>query len=51
MVDSVGFPYHNNFMYDWDYITVVVTEADAPFSANADGGNLDGTYETSLVNQ
>jgi len=49
MIDTVGFPYHNNFMYDWDYITVVVTEADAPFTANADGGNLDGTYETTIA--
>jgi len=44
MVDSAGFPYHNNFMYDWAYITVTVVPADEDFSANADGGNLGG-YE------
>jgi PKD repeat protein len=44
MIDSSGFPYYNNFMYDWDYITVVVVQAGGPLGANADGGNLGG-YE------
>jgi PKD repeat protein len=45
MVDTFGFPYFNNFMYDWDYIEVVVVEQGQPLAANADGGNLGG-YET-----
>jgi PKD repeat protein len=37
--------YHPGFMYDWDYITIEVTNPGAPLAANADGGNLNG-YET-----
>jgi PKD repeat protein len=47
MVDTFGFPFHNNFMYDWDYVTVEVVEAGQPFSANADGADL-GSYETTI---
>jgi PKD repeat protein len=47
MIDTFGFPFHNNFMYDWDYVTVEVVEAGQPLSANADGADL-GTYETTI---
>ena len=40
---------HNNYMYDWDYITICVISPGAPLSANADGENLGG-YET-IVNK
>ena len=33
------------FMYDWDYVTIVVTQPDEPLHADADAGSL-GTYET-----
>jgi len=47
MVDAFGFPYHNNFMYEWDYVEVTVIEAGEPLNANADGENLGG-YETTI---
>jgi PKD repeat protein len=47
MVDTFGFPYHSNFMYDWAYVTVEVVPAGTPFTANADGEGL-GEYETSI---
>jgi len=50
MVDSDGIPgLHANFMYDWAYVTVHVVTEETPFTANADGGSLDG-YET-MVNE
>ena len=33
------------YMYDWDYITITVSEPNAPLAANADGNDL-GDYET-----
>ena len=35
------------FMFDWDYLTITVTNPGAPLSANADGSNL-GRYETTV---
>ncbi|MBN2603402.1 MAG: PKD domain-containing protein, partial [Candidatus Thermoplasmatota archaeon] len=31
---------HPGFMYDWDYVTIHVTEPGAPLAANAGGGSL-----------
>jgi len=46
MVDSPGIPgLYANLMYDWDYVTVTITEPGTPLSANADGNKLGG-YET-----
>jgi len=36
---------HSNFMYDWAYLIIEVTNPSAPLSVNADGGHLGG-YET-----
>ena len=47
MIDAAGFVYWPNFMYNWDYIDVTVTDSGAPLAANADGGNLGG-YETTV---
>ena len=35
----------SNFMYDWAYLTIVVTEPGTPLTANADAKNFGG-YET-----
>ncbi len=48
MVDSPGIPgLYPNFMYDWDYVTVNVTEETMPLNANADGEGL-GRYEAEI---
>jgi PKD repeat protein len=35
-------PIWNNFMFDWDYCHITVTNPTASLAANADGGNLGG---------
>ena len=47
MVDTFGFPYHRNFMYDWDYVTVEVIEAGQPLDGSGDGEDLGG-YEGTI---
>jgi PKD repeat protein len=47
MIDTKGFTWWPNFMYDWDYIEIEVIEPDQPLNANADGGSLGG-YEVTV---
>ncbi len=44
-IQAIDSQLYGQFMYDWDYLSIVVTVPDAPLSANADGSNL-GIYET-----
>jgi PKD repeat protein len=46
MVDAPGIPgLYAYIMYDWDYVTVHVTQPETPLTVNADGRSLGG-YET-----